>query len=205
MPFAYSYLPTLFKVALSLSLLAPKAGAQNLKGCDLVPCPLNQYGVQYCPIANVTATAIGVSNFTTSLSPDPLTWTTTISFYPDPQNSSMSGFERGYLLGLPPTVDLSSAENVTGCALFFDEISSKLKFPGNDTDVDTGTCQDAMGALCVADLQSQARSVLANLSATVGLGTTICSDLESALHDTPPASCSFLQDGTWGSIHARGK
>ena len=201
---SFRYSLTSIRVALSLLLFEQIAGAQQIQGCDLVSCPLNQYDTEYCPIGNITTNAIGVVNFTTSLSPDPFTWTTATSSSSKYLNSSFSIYERGYYLGLPPNVDLNSA-NAIGCALFFDEISSSLKFPGDDSDVDIGTCQDAMGSSCVADLQAQTRSIIAGLSTSTNSNSSICAALESALRVKPPGSCSFVQGGNWGEIHARGK
>lgn len=200
-----SRLRALLNVAVLLLLLEPKARAQQIQGCDLVSCPLDQYGRQYCPIGNITASNIGVTNFTTSLSPEPFTWTTTLSSSDIQRNHSLTAYERGYLLGLPPSLDLESVKSLTGCALFFDGISSKLKFPGNFTGGDIGTCQDAMGSSCVADIQTQTRSILAHFATTAEAESSLCANLESALRDKPPTSCNFVQGGSWGSIHARGK
>lgn len=197
-----STLPTLATIYLAVCSLGASA---QLLGCDDVTCPLNAYGVEYCPIGNITATNIGITNLSTAISPEPLTWTTTISSSAGPTNSSLGVYQRGYYLGTPPSLNLQETTNVGGCALFFEAISSSLHFPLHHLDTDVGTCQDALGSSCVSDLMSQVNGKFSELITATNETSSICSDLESALRDSAPRTCNATNDGSWGTINARGE
>jgi hypothetical protein len=177
----------------------------QLLGCDSVTCPLNEYGVEYCPIGNITATEIGVTNFSTAINPEPLTWTTTISSSASPTNSSLGVYQRGFYLGTPASLDLQTINNIKGCALLFEAISSSLQFPLHRPDTGSGTCQDALGSLCVSDLMSQVNGKFSDLMTAANDTSNICSDLKSALRDSAPHTCNATQGGVWGTINAKGK
>jgi hypothetical protein len=197
-----SALPAVAPILLAAFGLGASA---QLLGCDAIACPLNEFGVGYCPIGNITATELGVTNFSTAISPEPLTWTTTISSSADHANSSLEVYERGFYLGTPASLNLQKTDNFTGCALFFDAVSSSLHFPRHNQDKDVGTCQDTLGSSCVADLMSQVNQKFSEVTKAANHTSNICSDLASALRNTSPHSCNATHGGTWGTINARGK
>ena len=192
--------------ALSACLFASYLSAYfakaQLLGCNEVNCPQNPDLQPYfsCPVDGAVNTLIGIANLTTALVPQPLTWTVGISQSPNPANSTESVYSRNFYLGAPPRLDLVDLSNTTGCALFFEGISSQLKFAG-PLEYSVGTCSDALSAGCVTDLLNQATSILATLDPTLG---NVCEALESALVNNAPSSCGVAQRGSWGNISAKG-
>jgi hypothetical protein len=180
------------------------ASAQLL-GCGDIACPLNVIGAVNCPIGNITATEIGVTNFSTAISPEPLTWTTTISSSTDHAHSSLQVYERGFYLGTPASLNLQETNNFTGCALFFDTISSSLHFPEYHLNKVMGTCQDALGSSCVSNLMAQVSQKFSEVTKAANETSNICTDLASALHNTALHTCNTTHGGTWGNVTARGK
>lgn len=180
-----------------LSVLLLQASAQLLS-CSDINCPMS-YGAAKCEIDNTTLTEIGVANFSSSLSPDPLTWT--IGYVPDAFTKSTD--QRRYYLGTPQGLNLNTRADITGCALFFTGIEAGLSFvEPNGTILDlgtiSGTCADALGDACESDLTNQVHNLAANLTAS---GNLQCSDMVQALQFSPPESCT--KAGTWGNITAK--
>ena len=210
-------------------LLAFSSYAQ-ISGCNAVDCPTAYNGDLQCVIGNATASAIGALSFNTSLSPQPLTWTLIIqsptSLHSQPQQEL---FERDFFLGTPPSLNLSQNTSATStrnqqaeaCSLFFEGVAPRLRFPGSDREYDQGTCNDALGAQCFADLQAQAQSELSkilNNSTSRGTGSSnsnsisnssapassVCDALGTSLRDKAPTSCTVAYSGGhWGSILSR--
>ena len=202
-------------------LLASSSYAQ-ISGCDAVDCPTDNSGKLQCILGNATAAALGVLSFNTSLSPQPLTWTLLVQALDAQQNL----YERDFFLGTPPSLNLSesTSSKSTGrqqpqaCSLFFEGIAPHLRFSGSDSLHDQGTCNDALNADCVADLQVQAKSELSkilnnnnsegtgsseNNSSSTALASPVCDALSTALRDKAPTSCTLASGGHWGSILSR--
>ena len=202
-------------------LLATFSYAQ-LSGCDAVDCPTDQNGKSQCVLGNVTAAALGVLSFNASLSPQPLTWTLIVQSL----NSQQNLYERDFFLGTPPSLNLSQKTTTTStpyrqpqaCSLFFEGIAPHLRFPGSDPLYDQGTCNDALNADCVADLQAQAQSELSKIlhdsssggassskgnSNSTTLASSVCEALGTSLRDNAPTSCTLASGGHWGSILSR--
>ena len=192
----------------TIYLLASSSYAQ-ISGCDAVDCPTDQ-----CILGNATAAALGILSFNTSLSPQPLTWTLLVQALDAQQNL----YERDFFLGTPRSLNLSknTSTRLTGypqaCSLFFEGIAPQLRFPGSDSLHDQGTCNDALDADCVADLQAQAKSELSkvlhnssseNNSKSTTLASPVCDALRTALRDKAPTSCTLASGGHWGSILSR--
>lgn len=179
------------------------AAAQTIQRCDPDLCPPARGGLANCPLGddNTSNVSVGITNFTAPFSPSPFTWTTTLSTAYN-KSSGNDTFERKYFLGYPTDVRLNSTDNTTGCALFFHGLSRNLNFAGIDFLDSTGTCQDALGDLCMKDLLSQAQDILAqNLPAN----TTVCSALQVKLSNaTVPESCRFMNNGGYGKMIAKG-
>ncbi len=197
-------------------LLASSSYAQ-ISGCNVVDCPTDHSGQLQCVLGNATANALGVLSFNTSLSPQPLTWTLVVqALEPAEQNL----YERDFFLGTTPSLNLSTNTPTTStrdqqpqaCSLFFDGIAPQLRFPGSDPRYDQGTCNDALDADCVVDLQTQAKSELAKVlrnsssesnSTSAALASSACDALGTALRDKAPTSCTIAAGGHWGSILSR--
>lgn len=180
-----------------LSVLLLRARAQLLS-CSDVDCPTNGASAR-CQIENTTLTQIGVANFSSSLSPHPLTWTVGYT----PESFTYSTNQRRYYLSTPQGLDLDTRTDVTGCGLFFTGVEAGLSFVKPDGTLQnlgtiSGTCTDALGSACVSNLTSQARELAANLTAS---GDFQCSDLARVLQGSPPESCTLA--GTWGDITAK--
>ncbi|RPA73994.1 hypothetical protein BJ508DRAFT_366470 [Ascobolus immersus RN42] len=156
---------------------------------------------------------------------------------PPPPPPPVPGRERSYYLGVPgawvgkgvppvqsqPEAKADSPTNplvrIDGCALFFEEASQHLQFPGEDPSTSNGVCADVLGVGCTADLVELARTEFANLTkidpsdrrktgASPNFNSyNVCHLLRARLRDSPPASCVLaLADGkTWGAITARSR
>jgi hypothetical protein len=197
-----STLPALGAGYLVLSSL--RASAQ-LVGCDAVICPLNDYGVEYCPLWNITATSIGIANFSSALSPEPLTWTTTVSSSAGPANSLLGVYQQGYYVGTPPSLNLQETKKIEGCALFFQGISSSLQFLQSPIHR-SGHLPGCFGVLVrFSDLMSQVNSKFSELMKAANATSDICSDLETALRNSAPRTCNATHDGSWGTINVKSK
>lgn len=197
-----STLPALYAVYLALSSL--RASAQ-LVGCDAVACPLNDYGFECCPIWNITAASIGIANFSSALSPEPLTWATTVPSSAGPANSLLGVYQQGYYLGTPPSLNLQGTKKIEGCALFFQGISSSLQFPQSHPSTEVGTCQDALGSSCVSDLVSQVNREFSELMKAANAISDICSDLKAALRNSALRTCNAPHGGSWSTINVKSK
>lgn len=179
-----------------LSALLLQASAQLLS-CSDINCPMS-FGFARCDIENISLTQIGVANFSSDLSPNPLTWT--IGYAPKAFTNSTD--QRRYYLGTPRGLNLNTRTDITGCALFFTGVEAGLTFiEPNGTALDlgaiSGTCADALGITCTSDLISQAQDLAADSS------NLQCSDIAQTLQSSPPVSC--IKAGTWGNITAKSK
>lgn len=158
-----------------------------------------------CYVNGSRITTLGFTNFTTSLTTEPLSWT--VGYQVDPTNFRGNGTdERFYYLGTPPALDLNSISSLSACALTFVGIQSHLSFvpPGTpvlDMSLLSGTCGDALGATCVSDLIQQSLRFTNDLN---GNGTFQCSSLANMLQNDPPASCSEAGP-SWGNILVKGE
>lgn len=173
------------------------ASAQLLS-CSDVDCPMS-YSFAKCNIDNTTLTEIGVANFSSSLSPDPLTWTVGLA----PEAITQTTDQRRYYLGTPRRLGLTNRTDIIGCALFFIGIEGGLSFvkpDGTYQDLGTisGTCADALGSSCVSDPTNQAHDLVVQASAS---GNLQCSEISETLQSSPPISCR--KAGTFGNITAK--
>lgn len=179
---------------LSLSLVS----VAQLSACDAVDCPLDQNHNPTCTVGNSTAIDIGVGNFSTPLSDQPLTWTLSVQSLRDGQSS----FERNFFLGTPPELNLRtrSPSDTQLCAIFFNGAIYRAYFPGTDAVMAQGTCNDALTPACVSDIRQQAE----DFRVDNGNGSTsFCSDLGEALRRQAPPSCTVASDGEWTNVQAR--
>ena len=171
---------------LLLAVLSQYAGGQ-LVGCEAVGCPANG-----CIVGSTTNLDLGITNFTSELSPDhKLTWTVGIADIPH-HNAVNDTWMRSYYLGTPPSLDLKKESSIGGCALFF-EYSGAYQFNASAPETSIGTCQDALSVDCVSDLLARVANITATLSsstATTLNQSTFCSKLGPALKADLPVSCT---------------
>lgn len=179
-----------------LSALLVQTSAQLL-GCSQVQCPMGNVETT-CKVENITFEMLGVANFSSSLSPNNLTWT--VGYFGSTAANVTDN--RRYFLGTSHDLDLSNRTDITGCALFFNGIEHSLLFPrdeiGTYQGALSGTCASVLGSKCVSDLTNQAHGLVANLTSS---GSFQCSDIAQALMTSPPGTC--LSEGTWGDITAK--
>ncbi|KAL9049158.1 MAG: hypothetical protein Q9206_005659 [Seirophora lacunosa] len=196
--------------SISLALVAISmvgSSYADIVGCDAVGCPLDKYNQTQCTFGNMTARIIGISTFNNSLlSPQPLTWTIGVQALEDQQTT----VERDFFLGSarPIGTRASASSQIQTCSLFFDGISSKLRFPGTDPEYDQGTCNNALTAACVNDLRTQSEAELRKLISTEARDNSsntmsTCDRLGNALRDNAPASCAIAANRAWGAILSR--
>lgn len=154
----------------------------------------------------MTASAIGISTFNSLLSsPQPLTWTLSVQAISNQSNV----FERDFILGKPPTVNLqqTNTSQPQACSLFFEGVATRLRFPGTDPEYDQGTCNDTITAACVNDLRTQGYDELNNIlredERNGSSNISVCTSLGNALRDHAPSSCAIAVDGKWGDLLTR--
>lgn len=184
-------------------MLCGRAVNAQLMGCDSVHCPPDistGHGSSNCTLDGVVGTAIGIANFTTAISPEPLTWTLAIS-----NNDKQTFFGRDFYLGTPPALNMTDITATTGCALFFEDVTSSLHFPGSSLNSSVGTCSDAMGPACVTDLISQSKAELDIILQVVRPGANVCAMLAAVLSNSAPNTCNATQSGSWGNVTTKGK
>lgn len=186
--------------ALLLVLLFDSANAQ-IASCTEVGCPADLPYVR-CALDNQPFLAIGVTNLTTTLSQDPLTWTVGHKSREPSGDDHMNPNLRIFYLGQPPSLNLRDDDSITMCALFFNGIASKLNFNNSAAASDVsrlrGTCEDALTTSCVSDWTQQAQ-VLAKYSNAANF---TCDRLAENLRANPPKSCKVAK-GSWGKVTAR--
>ncbi|KAL9637201.1 MAG: hypothetical protein Q9164_002345, partial [Protoblastenia rupestris] len=178
----------------------------QLSTCGAVNCPLDQYSRPGCVVGNTTASELGISSFTSSLSPQPLTWTIAVQSVGGPLNT----FERNFFIGTPPSLNLtaSGSSQSQACALFFEGVAAYTEFPGTDPAYDQGTCDDALTQGCVNDIRTQAQTELVNIRSGSGENDSsspafVCGKLGETLRDKAPTTCTVASDGRWGDILVR--
>ena len=189
--------PLLLKVI--LAMLASPSAAQPL-GCNGVQCPLTsgKSFVSNCTLGNITAENIGVTNFTTNLSPQPLTWTIGQS---EKKSVSTSVVGRDFYLGQPPSLNMQQQSGTADCAIFFHGIAPSLKFPdlpGSGQPGSSGTCADTLTTPCMDALQAQIAVILATNA------TLDCGSIAAILQSAAPSSCP-VQNGNWGQVSGKRK
>ncbi|KAJ4993801.1 hypothetical protein SVAN01_00855 [Stagonosporopsis vannaccii] len=185
-------------LALTALLLSSSTTSAQLLGCDAVGCPVDEYRRAHCEVGNATLKAVGIANVTTSLSPAPLTWT--LGLQELDNNGTQPLFDRNFYLGTPASLKLDDS---TGCALFFEGVSSNLTAPNADQ-LDKFTCSNSLAESCISDLVAQAQSNYKSLNNGTSKGPALCNQLRDSLANLPPSTCNGVT-GSWGTITAQRK
>lgn len=167
------------------SLLSPAFA--ELLSCADVGCP-TVVGDTSCSVNGTQLADLGVSNISTPLSPEPLSWTVG---YVNGANDSHD--RREFYLGTPPDLDLNNVSSVSGCALLFTgEGYNPLDSPTS------GNCADYLGSTCTSDLLHRAQ-VYTDLLKTNG--TFQCNTLVQMLENEYPTSCLLPK---WANVIGQG-
>jgi hypothetical protein len=184
-----------------VSVLLTSSCTAQLLGCEDVGCPSDRSRA-HGELNGTTLTVLGVSEVNTSLRSQPPTWTVGISYISAP-NTSLGLWHKDFYLGQPPATRLQTSQSVTGCAFFFEGISSFLEFHdmGSSEFEDDITCQGALASECVSSWKSQA---VDEVSKAVQAGSLDCLTLASTLQNNPSSQCKNL-DGHWGLLSAQGE
>ena len=192
---------TIASIAFGLLWFCHFSLAQIL-GCDAVNCPLDSQGSPQCTVGNSTARDIGIKDFNVQSGSEPLTWTIMV------QNLTSSGaIERDFFLGTPSNVSSQDHYRKDACALFFEGVAPKIKFPGKDREHDNGNCNDALTKPCADDLLKQLQNQFDNGAHRDNRGRNspdkLCRSLSEAIKYGAPKPCQIASNGYWGDIVVR--
>jgi len=167
-------------------------------GCLDVGCPVQDGSTDSkCTLVDKTFTLIGlapVPETTSNLTG--ISWTEGVAV---DNRDNQRIFSTNFYFGMPPDKNLTG----TGaCAVFFNDISNRLAFPGAPPQTSEGTCEDAMGPQCASALIKRATDM--DIS---GLGTTeACKKLHAAFTENVDPVCANSAPGSkWRGITVRGE
>jgi hypothetical protein len=152
MPYITSSLRTLY--FLTLFGFLQHISGQTLQGCASVNCP-NRYGNTLSPTCQVSTTdmsLIGLLLTTSTLLNTNLTWTIGDSGLQTTITGNQRTVTRSFYLGTPVSVDLRSAVEVKGCAIFVidrERGAYQIYDQGAPQYVNTASCAGSMGETCV--------------------------------------------------------
>lgn len=190
------------------SVLAIDLGGP-IVGCAAVDCPSTSNSTSAdCRVADRNSTVIGLANFQTSVVKDDLTWSQGVSTYDnvDPNVDNDRIYEKNFYLGLPQGLDLTANATKSGygaCALFFTQVTDRVKFGGDDLATSFGTCNDALTADCVNALLKQATDASGSFNSSSTADA--CKSLQSAFTDKLASQCSRAATGDkWQGLEGRG-
>ena len=187
----------LSSLALAVLVTAPRAAA-NILSCADVGCPITSgTTAATCTVVDRTFNAVGVVGIDSSVgSLKGLSWVKGVGAHN--ANSTERAFDQSFYLGTPGTFDF---DGTGACALFFTQVSDRVKFGDGDVTRTQGTCHDAMTDSCVSALVDRAKKVdFQGLS-----GTAACDKLQKDFSDNLDSACaSFAVGSRWTGIQAKG-
>lgn len=192
-------------IQLSAVIAADPPGAP-IVGCSAVECPTgpgNSTSAN-CVVAGRKSSLVGLAKFTTSIvGGENLTWTETVG-YENTSSTPEFSFERSFYLGEPQGFNLTAnatSSNFGACAVFFTNISTEAKFPGDNIRTSFGTCSDAITKDCTDALIKQAQLAVGPAS-----NSSSCESLKADITKNLPQSCSKFAtgDGAWNGIEVKG-
>jgi hypothetical protein len=193
MPYITNSLRTLY--FLTLFGLLQHISGQTLQGCAAVNCP-NRYENTLSPTCQVQTTdmsLIGLLSTTSTLLNTNLTWTIGDSGLQSTITGNQRTVTRSFYLGTPESVDLRSAVEVKGCAIFVidrERGAYQVYDQGAPQYVNSASCAASMGQTCVDDLTSQVEELARSES---NRNTdSFCKNIANALRHSPPSSCYIL-------------
>lgn len=145
---------------------------------------------------------MGVATFMSNITSEgPLTWSVESSTIPDGQNKSETDYQKLFYLSTPPSLNLSTIEDFSGCGIALLGITGALQ---NNSIEEAGpgtSCDAVMGLQCRHDIVTAALETLnltlapENLqrnSYRVSMLDAMCGDIANSIgRQLIPSSCSF--------------
>ena len=190
------YLISTNTILAAITLLSQTVYGQRqsaIVGCLEVGCPIQDGSTDSkCSLVDKTYSVIGLAPVPKA--PSNLTgvsWTEGVAVN---TRDNQRIFNTNFYFGMPPEKNLTG----TGaCAVFFNDVSSRLALPGPAPQTSEGTCEDAMGPQCASALIKRAADV--DFS---GLGTTeACNKLQAAFAENVDPVCASSAPGLkWTGI-----
>ncbi|KAL2194406.1 hypothetical protein P885DRAFT_43191 [Corynascus similis CBS 632.67] len=166
---------TFITLASAALAIAHSARAEILSCAD-VECPIPNPNVtsSTCTVADKTFNAVGILNLDTGRI-----------------------YDQAFYLGTPEDFDF---DDTGACALFFTEVSDRVKFGNGDVRNTQGTCGQALSDSCVSALTDRAKKVdLKGLSSRAA-----CEKMQKDFSDNLDSACSAVAQGDrWTGIKAK--
>jgi hypothetical protein len=136
---------------------------------------------------------IGLLSTPSTLLNTNLTWTIGDSGLQSTITGNQRTVTRSFYLGTPESVDLRSAVEVKGCAIFVidrERGAYQVYDQGAPQYVNTASCAASMGQTCVDDLTSKLKQLA--LSTSDRNTEDFCKNIANTLQQSPPSSCYTL-------------
>lgn len=186
-------------VAAVALLAAEIARGQDLNstivGCSTFGCPPVPGTTSVkCHVVDKMFTALGLARIPVpSAALAGLSWTFGL-FVTENDSRDKRIFDKSFYLGSPPGVNLT---NTGACAVFFNEVSSRVVFDDPYLQEAEGTCEEAMSTDCVNALIN--RAIAVNVS---GLSTSdACRKIQTSFQEGVDSACaSFATGSRWTGL-----
>lgn len=188
---------TLLVLTSAVLATVPYVGAQILSCAD-VECPIASGSTSAdCTVVDKTFSAVGVAPLDLDIDGlRDISWVKGVGA--QDVGSGERLFDQSFYLGTPPDFDFGE----TGaCALFFSQVSERVRFGDDNPKRSQGTCRQALTDDCVSALLDRAKAVdISGLS-----GTAVCERLQSNFSSNLDSACaSFTVGSRWTGITAQG-
>lgn len=168
-----------------------------LQGCSEVDCPWDGK----CKIEGQTFTQLGVTNFTSVISPSPFNWIMAGRIY-HTGSEPRQAYEKQYYIGVPNDIT-DELVALGGCALFFPR--ERFGFQSLDRHTSSGTCDDALGPRCVDALKAQVKHIVNKIDPKKTPLGQVCLELQHELADNDIVQgCQQPDQIKWAEIQTRG-
>ncbi|KAK4135049.1 hypothetical protein BT67DRAFT_379092 [Trichocladium antarcticum] len=181
----------------SAVLAAVTRGEAKILSCADVDCPIASGSTSAnCTVVDKAFNAVGVATLDTDIEGfNDLSWLKAVGAQDVGEKRRV--FDQSFYLGTPDDFDFGGAG---ACALFFSEVSDRVRFGDDDARRTTGTCAQALTDSCVSALVDRAKAVdLDGLSSTAA-----CQKLGRDLSDNLDTECSSFATGKkWTGIKAQ--
>lgn len=183
------------------------AANAELLGCNATNCPTpdNSASTACIPYQD----GIGITSFNSNITHDgPLTWTIGVSTQ-DVEHGK-DRFWKNFLLGTPPTIDITETTDFAACTFLFSNITTALQVPPQFNDFAHFSCDTVLGGGCARDLVQQAadklQAQLGNSSTTEMTPGQKCAAVRDTLQGRLPDSCKLPSGvSSWGDISVQRK
>jgi hypothetical protein len=184
---------------LASAVLATVHGASaEILSCADVECPITPGTTSAtCTVADKTFNSVGIASLDTDIEAlKGLSWVKAVGA--EDASNDERVFDQTFYLGTPDDFDF---DDTGACALFFKQVSDRVKFGDGDARNTQGTCAEALSTPCVSALIDRARNVdLQGLS-----GSAACEQLRRDFVGNLDSACSDFADGDhWRGLVAQG-